>query len=55
MAKHMQLQVIAEGVETDLQLSFLHQHGCFHYQGYYFSKPLPQNDFEDFVRQSRNV
>ncbi len=55
MAKHMQLQVIAEGVETDLQLTFLHQHGCFHYQGYYFSKPLPQNDFEDFVRQSRNV
>jgi diguanylate cyclase (GGDEF)-like protein len=48
MAKIFKLNVVAEGVETAEQLSFLHQNGCHIFQGYYFSKPLSYEDFEDF-------
>ncbi len=40
MSKHMDLNVIAEGVETQEQLDFLHSKGCEVFQGYYFSKPV---------------
>lgn len=46
MAKIFKLKVVAEGVETAQQLSFLQQHHCHLFQGYYFSKPL---SYEDFV------
>jgi EAL domain-containing protein (putative c-di-GMP-specific phosphodiesterase class I)/FixJ family two-component response regulator len=41
MAHRLQLQVIAEGVETPAELAFLNQHGCDVAQGYWFSKPVP--------------
>ncbi len=50
MARHMKLDVLAEGVETSGQLSFLKQQGCYSYQGYYFSKPLPASEFEQLLR-----
>ncbi len=40
MAKILRLTVIAEGVETEAQMSFLRAHQCDEIQGYYFSKPL---------------
>jgi diguanylate cyclase (GGDEF)-like protein/PAS domain S-box-containing protein len=40
MAKALNLEVIAEGVETEAQLSFLQAQQCFDVQGYYFSKPV---------------
>lgn len=50
MAGSLGLQVIAEGVETVEQLLYLKEHGCDEIQGYYYSKPLNSNDFEQFVR-----
>ena len=41
----------AEGVETSDQVEFLKNLHCDDIQGYYFSKPLPVNEFEDFVRK----
>ena len=43
------LDVIAEGVETEGQRQFLSDNGCHAFQGYLFSRPLPQTAFEAFV------
>ena len=46
MAQRLGLDVIAEGVETEEQLQFLHHSGCNKYQGYLFGKPMPIEQFE---------
>ena len=43
--------VIAEGVETEAQRDFLARQGCHAYQGYLFSRPLPLDEFEAFVKR----
>lgn len=50
MAKIFKLKVVAEGVETAEQLSFLQQNHCHLFQGYYFSKPLNDEAFADFYK-----
>jgi diguanylate cyclase (GGDEF)-like protein/PAS domain S-box-containing protein len=49
MAKSLNMEVIAEGVETQAQRDFLHVNGCNLYQGYLFSKPMPIDEFEAFL------
>lgn len=50
MAKIFNLKVVAEGVETEEQFTFLHQNNCHLFQGYYFSKPLSFANFESFYK-----
>ncbi len=45
MARNLDLEVIAEGVETQEQRDFLDRHGCDLYQGYLFARPMPAQDF----------
>ncbi len=53
MANNLDIQVIAEGVETDEQLALLRQLGCPYYQGFYFSKPVGRQAFIDMILQQR--
>lgn len=46
MAHNLGMEVIAEGVETEIQRDSLKQMGCLFYQGYLYSKPLPLDEFE---------
>ena len=45
LAHNLQLQVVAEGVETAKQLKYLRQQGCDEIQGYYFSRPVEASQF----------
>ncbi|MDP2077050.1 MAG: EAL domain-containing protein, partial [Sulfuricurvum sp.] len=54
MARSLDLQTIAEGVETLEQLEYLRKQGCDEIQGYYYSKPLLPKDFETFVQKWKN-
>jgi EAL domain-containing protein (putative c-di-GMP-specific phosphodiesterase class I) len=49
MAHNLDLRVIAEGVETNEQRDFLHQQGCQEVQGYYFSRPVPAEEFRKLL------
>ncbi|MGZ8320032.1 MAG: EAL domain-containing protein [Telluria sp.] len=53
MAHSLQLCVVAEGVETEAQLAYLRSHNCNEMQGYYFSRPLPADDFERMIREGK--
>lgn len=46
MCKRMNIQIIAEGVETENQLEMLKSLGCIFVQGYYYSKPIPKEEFD---------
>lgn len=50
MAHELTIPVVAEGVETKQQALFLSNVGCALMQGYYFSKPLPVEEFEELVK-----
>lgn len=52
MAHWLKLPVIAEGVETKAQADYLRSLCCNYMQGFYFSKPLPQAEFEALLKKS---
>ncbi|MCM8595846.1 bifunctional diguanylate cyclase/phosphodiesterase [Accumulibacter sp.] len=49
MARSLRMSVIAEGVETAAQMEFLRGAGCEEIQGFYFSRPLPPNEFAELL------
>jgi EAL domain-containing protein (putative c-di-GMP-specific phosphodiesterase class I) len=51
MAKSLNLKVIAEGVETEEQMSFLRQHQCDEIQGYYLSRPIAADEVAGKIRR----
>jgi len=55
MAHRLNLSVIAEGVEEEAQLQFLRDKGCEMMQGYYFSRPIPADDFTELLRSGRRL
>lgn len=52
MARSLGLNVVAEGVETEAQRDFLARHRCHVYQGFWFSRPVPLEEFEQYIAAS---
>jgi diguanylate cyclase (GGDEF)-like protein/PAS domain S-box-containing protein len=55
LAHNLKLRVIAEGVESELQLEYLRRNGCDEMQGYYFSPPLAAAAFGQLLASGRNL
>ncbi len=50
MGQSLELEIVAEGVETKPQLDYLREVGCEEVQGYYFGRPMPAEEFEAFIK-----
>lgn len=55
LGRGLDICVLAEGVETAEEYRWLSQHGCRHFQGYYFSRPLSAADFLSFVNDRASL
>ena len=55
MARSLNLSVLAEGVETEAQASFLRSRRCDAIQGYLFSRAVPADEFAPLLRQNRHL
>ncbi|MFU8818865.1 MAG: putative bifunctional diguanylate cyclase/phosphodiesterase [Desulfurivibrio sp.] len=53
MAAELGIEVVAEGVENEMQHNFLQQHHCSRFQGYLFARPMPAADFVAFATAQR--
>ena len=51
MLKAMNLKIIVEGIETTEHIKLLEKLGCNYFQGYFFSKPINENDFVKFIKE----
>ncbi|MCR5806036.1 MAG: EAL domain-containing protein [Oscillospiraceae bacterium] len=54
IADYLHVPVVAEGVETEEQYLLLKALGCDLVQGFYFSKPVPKEEFEHFIREAKS-
>lgn len=50
LAHKLKLSVIAEGVETENQFEIMKKNGCDYIQGYYFAKPMPKEEYEEYIK-----
>lgn len=55
MAENRGKQVIVEGVSSEKQYTLLREMGCPYMQGYYFSKPMPADEFTDLLSRARSL
>lgn len=55
MAHALEITVVAEGVENEMQLEVLRKKGCDFIQGYYFSKPLSEKEFEARLKKENHI
>jgi diguanylate cyclase (GGDEF)-like protein/PAS domain S-box-containing protein len=55
LSRSLHLGVVAEGVETAGQLEILKEYGCNHVQGFLFSRPIPSEDFVEFVLRNNQA
>ena len=55
IARYLNLCAVAEGVETEGQMKLLQSAGCDLVQGYYFSRPLPPEEFEKLIQKELNI
>ena len=55
IARHLKLKVVAEGVEHERQLELLKDAGCDLVQGYYFSKPVPPEEFKALIEKEKGI
>jgi EAL domain-containing protein (putative c-di-GMP-specific phosphodiesterase class I) len=51
MAKSLNFDIVAEGIETEEQLAFLEQNDCEYAQGYFLSRPMSEGAFKRFIQE----
>jgi EAL domain-containing protein (putative c-di-GMP-specific phosphodiesterase class I) len=54
MIKGMEMEIVSEGIETKEQYKAMKELGIEYIQGYYFSKPLPEREFIEFMLKARS-
>ena len=52
LLKEIGMEIVVEGVETEAALKQFEGMGCDFIQGYYFSRPLPQREFVEFIKNA---
>ena len=55
IARYLNVPVVAEGVETERQVALLRDAGCDLVQGYYFSRPVPPEEFEKLLLKEKSI
>ncbi len=55
MLKDMNMEIVVEGIETEKMVEQFTELNCDYIQGYYFSKPIPEEQFVEFIRKAHNV
>lgn len=55
LAEQLDMETVAEGIETEEQIDSLRRLGCDVVQGYYFSRPLPQEQFERWIQEFEEI